>query len=218
MAYVIGLTGNIGVGKSTVLAYLASLGARTVDADRLAHEVMRPGGPAYDAVVSAFGPGILAPDGRIDRAKVAAIVFADPQALARLEAILHPAVIARVEEIVAKAVEPVIVVEAIKLLESGLAARLCDEVWVVVARPEVALARLAAQRGMSEAEARRRLANQMPEREKVAQATVVIDNSGPPEETQKQVEAAWQRIVKKIVERCEGRATAALPSRRVKRT
>ncbi len=198
MAYVIGLTGNIGTGKSTVLAHLADLGARTVDADRLAHEIMLPGGPAYDAVVSAFGAGILAPDGRIDRAKLAAIVFADPQALARLESILHPLVIARVEEIAAAATEPVIAVEAVKLLESGMAARLCDEVWVIVARPEIALARLAAQRGMSEVEARRRLANQMPEAEKVARADVVIDNSGPPEETRRQVEIAWQRIIKAL--------------------
>lgn len=198
MPYVIGLTGNIGTGKSTVLAYLAALGARVIDADKIAHEVMLPGGPAYEAILAAFGPGILAADGHIDRAKLGAIVFADPQALARLESIVHPAVFARTQELVAAAKEPVVVIEAIKLLESGMARRMCDAVWVVTARPEVALARLVAQRGISEAEARRRLDHQMPEAEKVAHADVVIDNSGSLEETRQQVNAAWQQVMRAL--------------------
>lgn len=194
MPYVIGLTGNIGTGKSTVLAHLAELGARVIDADKVAHEVILPGGLAYDAVLAAFGPGILAASGRIDRTKLGAIVFADPQALARLESIVHPAVFARTQELIAAAKEAIVVIEAIKLLESGMARRMCDAVWIVTARPEVALARLMAQRGMSEAEARRRLENQMPEAEKVARADVVIDNSGSLNETWRQVEAAWRQI------------------------
>ena len=198
MPYVIGLTGNIGTGKSTVLAYLAELGARVIDADKIAHEVMLPGGPAYEAVLAAFGPGILADDGHIDRARLGAIVFADPQALARLESIVHPAVFARTQELVAAAKEPIVVIEAIKLLESGMARRMCDAVWVVTARPAVALARLIAQRGMDEAEARRRLDNQMPEAEKVTHADMVIDNSGSLEETRQQVKAAWQQVMRSL--------------------
>ncbi|MCC7354682.1 MAG: dephospho-CoA kinase, partial [Anaerolineae bacterium] len=120
MPYVIGLTGNIGTGKSTVLAHLAELGARVIDADKVAHEVILPGGLAYDAVLAAFGPGILAASGRIDRTKLGAIVFADPQALARLESIVHPAVFARTQELIAAAKEAIVVIEAIKLLESGM--------------------------------------------------------------------------------------------------
>lgn len=198
MPYVIGLTGNIGTGKSTVLAYLAELGARVIDADKIAHEVMLPGGPAYEAVLAAFGPGILADDGHIDRARLGAIVFADPQALARLESIVHPAVFARTQELVAAAKEPIVVIEAIKLLESGMARCMCDAVWVVTARPAVALARLIAQRGMDEAEALRRLDNQTPEAEKVTHADVVIDNSGSLEETRRQVKAAWQQVMRSL--------------------
>jgi dephospho-CoA kinase len=196
MAYVIGLTGNIGSGKSTVLAHLAKLGASIIDADKVAHEVMLPGGLAYDVVLGAFGRDILTSDGQINRSKLGSIVFSDRRALAQLESIVHPAVFTRTRELVAEAPAQVVVIEAIKLLESGMVMQLCDTVWVVTARPEIALARLMAQRGMSEVEAQRRLANQMPEAEKVAHASVVIDNSGSLEETQRQVEAAWQQTLR----------------------
>ncbi|MFN2229888.1 MAG: dephospho-CoA kinase, partial [Anaerolineae bacterium] len=116
----IGLTGNIATGKSVVAQMLSELGARVIDADKVAHEVMAPGAPAYDAVVDAFGPAVLAPDGTIDRGKLGGIVFRDPTALQRLEAAVHPATIAEVTLRILQATEPVVVVEAIKLIEAGL--------------------------------------------------------------------------------------------------
>ncbi|MBC8450453.1 MAG: dephospho-CoA kinase, partial [Chloroflexi bacterium] len=196
MTTVIGLTGNIGTGKSTVLQMLAELGAQIIDADELAHEVIAPDGPAYAAVVDAFGPGIVTTDGHIGRQRLGKIVFRDPQALARLEALVHPAVIARTREFIEQAQAEVIVVEAIKLLEAGMARQLCDAVWVVTCRPEQQLARVMAQRGLSEAEARLRMEAQPPQEEKIAQADVVIDNSGTVEETREQVEAAWEKLMK----------------------
>ena len=191
MTIIIGLTGNIGTGKSTVLQMLAELGAEIIDADKLAHEVIAPDGPAYAAVVEAFGQEILGADGQIDRGKLGDIVFRDPEALARLEALVHPAVLARTRELIEQAEAEVIVIEAIKLLESGLARQLCDAVWVVTCRPEQQLARVMAQRGLTETQARLRMEAQPPQEEKIAQADVVIDNSGTIEETRKQVRAAW---------------------------
>jgi dephospho-CoA kinase len=193
--YVIGLTGAIGTGKSAVLRMLADLGALPLDADRLAHEAMQPGGLAYRPVVEAFGDGILNSDGTVNRKALGRIVFADAEALQRLERIVHPAVFQLAEERIAQATQPVAVIEAIKLLESGMTLRLCDAVWVVTARLDVALARLQAQRGMGEGEARRRLAHQMTDAERLARADVVIDNSGTLAETQAQVLAAWQALL-----------------------
>lgn len=194
MRFVIGLTGNIGTGKSTVLGILRRLGAHVIDADAVARQVVQRGQPAFDAVVQAFGPGILGPDGELDRAELARRVFSDPAALRRLEEIVHPATIARVREEIANATAPVVVVEAIKLLEAGMARDLCDAVWVVDAPEEVCIARLAAGRGISPEEARRRLATQTPQAEKRAAADVVIDNSGDLEETRRQVLEAWQAL------------------------
>jgi dephospho-CoA kinase len=193
---VIGLTGNIGSGKSTVLQMLAELGAQIIDADRLAHEVIAPDGPAYAAVVDTFGQDILKTGGHIDRSKLGDIVFRDPQALARLEALVHPAVFARTQELIEQAEAEVVVIEAIKLLESGMARRLCYEIWVVTCRPEQQRARVMAQRGLTEAQARLRIEAQPPQAEKIAQADVVIDNSGTMEETHRQVEAAWEKLMK----------------------
>lgn len=193
---IIGLTGNIGTGKSTVLQMLAELGAEIIDADKLAHEVIAPNGPAYAAVVEAFGQEIVKPDGHIDRGKLGEIVFRDPQPLASLEALVHPAVSVRTRELIEQAKTPVIILEAIKLLESGLARQLCDEVWVVTCRREQQLARVMAQRGLTEAEARLRMEAQPPQEEKIAQADVIIDNSGTVEETRKQVRAAWEKLMK----------------------
>ena len=127
---VIGLTGGIGSGKSVVLADLVSLGAEGIDADRVAHEVMAPDGPAYAPIVAEFGRDILAPDGQIDRGELGRRVFADPAQLARLEAIVHPAVGEAIAAHVAASQAPAVVIEAIKLFEAGLSRRLCDEVWV----------------------------------------------------------------------------------------
>lgn len=190
---VIGLTGNIGTGKSTVTRMLADLGATVIDADALAHEVIAPGTPGWQQVVDAFGPGVVAADGAIDRAQLAAIVFSDPAALARLEAIIHPLVIQEADRRIRAIGRGVVVIEAIKLIESGMV-RDCDALWVVTARPEQQIERLVRERGMSAAEVQRRMAAQPPQSEKIALADVVIDNSGTPEETRAQVEAAWKTL------------------------
>jgi dephospho-CoA kinase len=194
----VGLTGNIACGKSTVVAMLRELGAAVIDADAVTHELQRPGQPVYAAIVEAFGPGVIeAPGGPLDRRALAAIVFADPAELRRLEAIVHPAVRAHIWAWIdgQAAARPgsVAVVDAIKLLEAGWR-EACDSIWVVTCRPEQQLARLVATRGMSEAEARRRIEAQPPQADKVAQADVVIDNSGDLAATRAQVEAAWARL------------------------
>ncbi len=172
---------------------LAVLGARTIDADKVAHEVMRPGGPAYDAVVEAFGPGILAADGAIDRAKLGAIVFRDPDALRRLEAAVHPATIAEVDRRIAGATEPVVVVEAIKLIEAGMH-RNYDALWVVTAPRSLQIARLVAARGLTEAEAALRVDAQPPQEEKAALADLVFVNDGDLQDLRQEVEAAWMQL------------------------
>jgi dephospho-CoA kinase len=191
--YFIGLTGNIATGKSAVGRFLGELGARVIDADQVAHEVMRPGGPAYGPVVEAFGPEILAGDGSIDRGKLGAIVFQDAAALRRLEAAVHPSVIAEVAGRIAGATEPVVVVEAIKLIEAGMH-RAYDALWVVTAPRRVQIARLVATRGLSEAEAALRVDAQSPQAEKAALADRVLANDGTLEDLQVQVEAAWAQI------------------------
>lgn len=191
----IGLTGNIATGKSTVLAYVQAHGALVLDADKLAHAAMAPGGPAYAAVIGAFGPAIVGADGAIDRKALGAIVFADAAQLARLEAIVHPAVLVLAQQALAEATAPVVVIEAIKLLESGRLLGLCDEVWVVVADEATQIRRLMESRGMDEAEARRRMAAQSSQAEKVKQADRVIDNSGTPDELYRQLDAIWNELM-----------------------
>ena len=197
--YLIGLTGNIACGKSVVVAMLRELGAQVIDADQVTHELQQPGQPVYQQIVAAFGAGILAgAGGPIDRRALGAIVFADAAALRRLEQIVHPAVRERLAAWLAgvgqrPAGRQIAVIDAIKLLESGWRP-LCDAIWVVTCAPEQQLARLVSTRGMSEAEARVRIAAQPPQHEKVAQADVVIDNSGALAATREQVHAAWQAI------------------------
>jgi dephospho-CoA kinase len=191
--YLIGLTGNIATGKSAVGRMLTELGARVIDADAIAHLVTAKGQPAWLSIGAEFGEGILRPDGEVDRPKLGALVFADPAALRRLEAIVHPAVLERIAELLAQATAPVVVLDAIKLMESGFA-DLCDAVWVVTCSPEQQLARLMHTRQMSEAEARLRIEAQPPQAEKIARADVVIDNSGRLAQTRRQVAQAWARI------------------------
>lgn len=194
--YLIGVTGNIACGKSAVLRRLAKLGAETIDADRVVHALLEPGQAAWTAVRDDFGPGVMTDDGRIDRRALAAIVFSDPAELLRLEALTHPAVrvqiLAQVADAARRGVR-VVVIDAIKLFEGGLADH-CDEVWVVACDPAQQLARLMARNGFDEAEARRRIAAQPPQAEKVARADVVIDNSGTPDATNALVDAAWQAL------------------------
>ena len=189
----IGLTGNIATGKSAVAQMLGELGAHVIDADRVAHEVMAPGGPAYDAVVRAFGPAILGPDGSIDRKKLGAIVFRDPEALQRLEAAVHPATITEVTRRIAQAGEPVIVIEAIKLIEGGMH-RGYDALWVVTAPRSLQIERLISMRGLTEDEAALRVDAQPPQAEKAAVADLVIANDGDLDALREKVEAAWSTI------------------------
>ncbi len=192
--YLIGLTGNIGTGKSTVAAMLARLGARVIDADRVAHAVMRAGTDAHARIVAAFGDAVLASDGKIDRRRLGALVFADADALARLEAIVHPATRGEIDRLVRESEATVAVVEAIKLIEAGMADD-CDSVWVVTSTRQQQLERIETTRGLSRAEAELRLSAQSAPEAKIARADVLIDNSGSLEQTWSQVQAAWERIL-----------------------
>jgi dephospho-CoA kinase len=190
---VIGLTGPIGCGKSTVAAWLGELGAIVVDADLVAREVVEPGEPALVEVLEAFGPDVAAPDGSIDRVALGRIVFTDPEALSRLEAIVHPAVRPRILDHIAAATRdgaPAVVVEAIKLVEGGLAA-LCDEVWLVVCDATAQRDRLAA-RGADAADTEARIAAQADIVERLMPAaTRVIDTSGGLDATRNAVGEAY---------------------------
>jgi dephospho-CoA kinase len=192
-ALIIGLTGNIATGKSEVAGMLAELGARVIDADQVAHAVMLPDGPAYSAVVDAFGQDILAADGTIDRTKLGSIVFRDPQALRQLEAAVHPAVIAEVDRCISQATERVVVVEAIKLIEAGMHRRY-DSLWVVTAPRRLQIERLVVSRGLSEAEAALRIDAQPPQEERAVVADVVIVNDGSLDALRRKVHEAWAQV------------------------
>jgi dephospho-CoA kinase len=192
--YIIGLTGNIATGKSVVLEMLKRLGAFCIDADELVHQLMRKGTPLWRAVLEEFGEGILSADGEIDRKKLGDIVFNDDASLRRLEEMVHPTVIAKVEELISSSDKEVVVVEAIKLIESGMHKN-CDSLWVVTCGKEQQLARLMLQRRMSKEEALLRIESQPPQEEKVALADVVINNSGDLKETWQQVKAEWSKIL-----------------------
>jgi dephospho-CoA kinase len=193
-ARLIGLTGNIGTGKSTVAHMLAELGAEAIDADRVTREVMRAGTPVHAVIVAAFGPGVLAADGEIDRRRLGEIVFADPVALARLEAIVHPTTLAAIGWRVAASTAKVVVVEAIKLIEAGMADG-CDSVWVTTCRPDQQVARIMSARGLSQTEAEQRVQAQPPQEQKIARADVVIDTSGTLARTRQQVQEAWEQLI-----------------------
>ena len=190
----IGITGPIGCGKSTVAGWLGDLGAVVIDADAVARAVIDDDAPTLAGILDAFGPAVQASDGGLDRAVLAKIVFADPAALARLEAIVHPVArrsilgsIAAAEDAAADAV----VIEAIKLVEGGLASA-CDEVWLVTCEPDLQLNRLAA-RGMASGDAAVRIEAQGGIRELVAPvANRVIDTSGTLQAARSLVEAAWE--------------------------
>ena len=191
--FVIGLTGNIATGKSVVRKMLEHAGAFGIDADGLAHRAVQPDAPGYQPVMTAFGQYVLKENGEIDRAKLGQIVFSDPKALALLESIVHPLVRQGVDHLVRRSKHRVIVIEAIKLLESPLR-EACDVIWVVTADEIHQLARLKQKRGLDVAEARRRMAAQTSQSEKVAAADTVIDNSGSIEQTWEQVKSAWKKL------------------------
>ncbi len=199
----VGLTGSIAVGKSFVSSALAELGCQVFDADQLARDVVRPGAPALAEIVAAFGTGVLAPDGALDRAKLGSLVFADAEARARLNAIVHPRVHAEQDRLLreAEARDPrgIAVVDAALLIESG-GYRRFDAVAVVWCRPEIQLARLMARDRLSRAEAERRIAAQMSSAEKRRYADFEIDTSEGFEPTRRQVVALYARLRERAAE------------------
>ncbi|MDW8395904.1 MAG: dephospho-CoA kinase [Anaerolineae bacterium] len=191
---VIGLTGNIATGKSTVAELLRARGAFVINADQLARAAVAPGTPALAQIVAQFGSGVLLPDGALDRRALGQLVFSDPAKLRQLEAIVHPVVRASIAQHMAEAPpDGIVVLEVIRLFEGGLD-ELCDEVWVTHCPPEIQLQRLTQLRGLTEQEAAQRIAAQTPQADKLARANVVIDTSGSLTETERQVQAAWQRL------------------------
>jgi len=191
--FVIGLTGNIATGKSVVRKMLEHLGAYGIDADALGHRAIAREAPGYQAVVNTFGSWVLSPDGQIDRSKLARIVFSDPEALARLEAIVHPLVRQAVDILIRRSSQKVIVVEAIKLLEGPLH-QWCDSIWVTYSQKEIQIARLTQKRAMSTAVAHQRVSAQPPQIEKIKLANTVIHNEGSFEDTWVQVTKAWREL------------------------
>jgi dephospho-CoA kinase len=192
----LGLTGGIASGKSAVAAMLRDMGFAVLDADSLAHKLVEPGQPAHDEVVQEFGPAVVTPDGRVDRAKLGAIVFHDRAKLDRLNAIVHPrvaeAVFRQFEEWERQGTRDAAFVEAALLIESGIHKSL-DGLIVAWCEPEQQLKRLVA-RGLNEAEARRRIAAQLPVEEKLQYATERINCSGSLDETRRQVEALAAKL------------------------
>ena len=191
----IGLTGGIGSGKSTVSALLAAHGAVIVDADRIAREVVEPGTPGLERIIEAFGDGVLEADGSLDRAALAAVVFADPDARRQLDGIVHPLVRARAREMAAAAPPDAVVVHDVPLLVETGQASSYDLVLVVEADPETRVSRLV-RRGLTAEDARARMEAQASDGQRRAVADVVLDNSGTPEELAEQVDRFWaERVV-----------------------
>jgi dephospho-CoA kinase len=190
----IGLTGGIGCGKSAVGEELAELGAEYLDADRIVHELLATASPAVRQVAERFGEGVLDERGGIDRRRLGEIVFNDPAALSDLEAILHPLVRAEIRSRVARSQAPAIVLDAIKLIESGLYQEV-DSVWVVTCSAAEQMRRLIERRGMRPEEAEARIGAQPVQESRLPYAQVVIDNNGSPEATREQVKRAWRRVV-----------------------
>jgi dephospho-CoA kinase len=193
---VIGLTGGIGAGKSTVGAMLIERGAVLLDGDQIVRELQQPGAPAFAPIVERFGRGVVAADGTLDRAAVAAIVFSDPAALADLNAITHPLVLAEMQRRVDEhaGTDSVVVLDIPLLAEGGRERWNMDGVLVVDAPVEVAVERLVRRRGMAEEDARARIANQATREQRRALADVVIDNGGTPEQLEAEVDRAWRWI------------------------
>lgn len=203
----VGLTGNIATGKSTVSRTFAHLGAKVIDADQLAREVVMPGQPAHAAIVREFGPDVLQEDGYLDRKKLGAVVFADPERRRRLEAFTHPAVRARFQRILAvfdeEAWEGLVIWDVPLLMETG-GDTVMDRVVVVASDEPAQLARLMARDGATEAAARARMASQMPLAEKARRAHHVIDNSGDRAETERQVREVYRALMVELRQRLAG--------------
>ena len=187
----VGLTGGIASGKSTVSAILAELGAVVIDADALAREVVARGTPGLEAVVAAFGPELLTPEGDLDRPAMGALVFGDPEARKRLEAIIHPLVHQRSSELEAQAADDAVVVHDIPLLAEVGRAGSFDAVVVVDAPTDLQVARMVEDRGWSREEALSRIAAQASREDRLAIATYVVDNTGTLDELRRRVEQVY---------------------------
>ena len=190
----VGLTGGIGAGKSSVSARLAAKGAVVVDADAVVRELQAKGTPVFEAIVDRFGPGVVGPDGELDRPALAAVVFGDPEALKDLNGLVHPAVGAEVLRRVAEqqGTDRVVILDVPLLVESGRYR--ASGVIVVDVHPDLAVERLVRDRGMTAEDARARMARQASREERLARADLVIDNSGPPEALDEAVDRAWAWI------------------------
>ncbi len=192
---VIGLTGGIGSGKSTVSKFLAELGAVVMDADKVGHEVFQPDTEGWNDVVATFGKEILMANGEIDRKKLGAIVFNNPEKLSRLNQIIHPRahdlVKSRLNEYRRQGIE-IIVLEVVLLIEAKWS-DLVDEIWVVVASKDAVVKRLKQQRGMSEEEILARINSQMPNDERVKYADVIINNDGDLEKLKEKIKESWEK-------------------------
>jgi dephospho-CoA kinase len=200
MTHVIGLTGGIACGKSLVAGFLKEMGVPVVDADQLARQVVTPPSAALAHIAEQFGPSVLQEDGALDRERLAEIVFADPLARARMEAIIHPEIARAMELEVASHREkgtPHLVYEAALLVETGLYRRL-DGLIVVTAAPQQQIERLMAWRPLTREEARARLEAQLPLSDKVRHADVVIENQGSPEQARRATERAWVRLLRTL--------------------
>lgn len=197
---IIGLTGGTGSGKSTVSKFLAHLGAVVIDADKVGHEVFKPGTKAWQEVVDAFGQGIISADGTIDRRKLGEIVFSNPGARAKLNQVMHPLIYeqvkSRMEEYGRKGAA-IIIVEAPLLLEVGWKS-LVDEVWVTSASEATVIKRLKEQKGLSEAQSLARIRAQLTDEERIRQADVVIDTDCALDELKERVEALWRKLRSRI--------------------
>jgi len=200
----VGLTGGIATGKSTVSALLRELGAEIIDADQIARQVVEPGQPAWRQIVEEFGRDVLSPDGTLDRKKLGAIVFANPERRKRLEAITHPAirarVKARVDELTAQGFAGIAFYDAAILIEA-LGHQDMDRIVVVMTDEATQVARLRGRDGTDDAEGRRKIASQMPLAEKAKLADYVIDNSGDREATAEQVRRVFATLMGELAAR-----------------
>jgi dephospho-CoA kinase len=199
----IGLTGGIGCGKSTVSQYLKELGAVVFDLDKIGHDVIQKNGGAYKKVLSAFGDGILAADSEIDRTKLGKVVFGNPEALKRLNSIVHPAIDEKIQSIVKDIKDSrsqgakVLVMEAAAMLEAGRAWQ-ADEIWVVTCPEESVIGRIKHRPGYDEDVAKSRIRSQMSNGERLKKADVVINNDGTTEGLKAKVTAEWNKLLKRL--------------------
>jgi dephospho-CoA kinase len=201
--YIIGLTGNIACGKSSVVAELVKLGATAIDADVVTRQLQQPGQTVYQSIVASFGSMVVLPDGQLNRKALGNIVFGDPHQLRLLESIVHPAVRQHILTWLAQLPDgshehpTIAVIDAIKLIESGWPAH-CDAVWVIACDRTQQIERLCRTRNMSEADAIQRIDAQNPQSAKIAAADVVIDNSGEWSDTLTQVHHQWHTIMQRF--------------------